>query len=194
MAGVWQPRRGGHGERGLPNFCFISSGGFASSGMTTARPEQPCETLRGSVLRAQPPANPGVPLHPQGTQMVPKLGEKGDRLGREVAQLPRGSSWVRGCAGSMGRASVMERLYPTSPPCWLWELRSSRTPRDPQRAQVWVAKRDKARRLPRARGVPRVLPWGLLSAGDWGPAQLHHPGWGGQDNFGGTGQGTGSAL
>lgn len=85
MAGVWQPHRGGHGKWGLPNFCFIPSGGFASSGVTTANWEQPHGMLQGSVLWAQPLANPGVPLHPQGIQTFPKLGEKGDGLGREVA-------------------------------------------------------------------------------------------------------------
>lgn len=69
-----QPRWGGHGEQGLPNFCFIPCGGFVSSDTNAASWEQPCDALQGSELWANPRAALQIPLH--------KAGEEGDRLGR----------------------------------------------------------------------------------------------------------------
>lgn len=188
MAGVWQPCWGGHRERGLPNFCFIPSGGFVSSDVTATSREQPCEMLRGSALWARPPANPGASLCSQGTQTVPKPREKGDRLGRGGGTAALGEAepgtcvgrWVGSCPGSVGRASAAAMLYPTSPQCRLQGLGSSQTPKG---LRSWGETGTERGGCQGPGGCPVSFPGGcqVLRAG-------HQPSCVTRDEVGGTGR------
>jgi len=184
--------------RGLPNFCFTPSGGFASAGVTAASREQPRETLRGSVLRARPLANPRAPLCPQGTQTVHKLEEEGDRLGRgggtaatgEAEPGTRMDSWVGGCSGSTGRASTVERLHPTSPRCWLRGSGAAGPPGNPKGLRSGGTNRDGARQMEQGScqgsgGAPRPA-LGLAECSGLGTSPAVSPGMGGTGRFGGA--------
>lgn len=188
MAGVWQPCWAGHGERGLPSFCFIPSGKFVSSGMTAASREQPCRMLKVSVLQAQPLANPKAPLHLQGTPNSAQAGREVEQAGgRRWHSCPRGSRAgdLRGQLGRRlcrkhGQSICSKEVVPhlsLVPAAGAWEQPD---PQGPQKGQQRWSKE--------ATGAGQVLGhWGLPSAWGWGPAQLRHPGLGDKTVWGSAG-------
>lgn len=132
-----------------------------SSDINAASWEQPCDALRGSVLWA----NPGAAL--QGTQMLHKTGEKGNRLGRAGGMAAPGKAEpgihlgrrIRDGPGSAGRVSAVEKSNPTSPQCRIL----SRTPKE---LRSGVTNRDRVGRGSGTRQVTQGLPWDLPSAQD----------------------------
>lgn len=104
---------------------------------------------------------------PPGSRAGDTRGQLGLRLCRKCRQSTRGGEAV-----------------PHLSPVLAAGAREQWDPQGPSKGSGLGGQQGWSKEAVGAGRVPHILPWGLLSAQGWGPAQLRHPRQGGWESFG----------